>query len=202
MIENIRWLGHASLLLMVGEKQVYVDPWKLKNPRPASLVLITHEHFDHCSGEDVEKIATGETPVIGPESALKKIKVGHLIPLKPREKYDFGWLLVEGIPAYNLKKEFHPQSRGDLGYLLIWSGKSIYIAGDTDFIPEMKDIHPEIAIVPVGGTYTMDAAEAAEAVKAMVPKIAIPIHFGDIVGSRRSAEEFQRLVKEAEVRII
>ncbi|HPP11776.1 MAG TPA: MBL fold metallo-hydrolase [bacterium] len=202
MVEMIHWLGHASLLIMVGEKRVYVDPWKLREAQPASLVLVTHEHFDHCSPEDIEKVAGPETPIVGPEGALKKIKVGQRLILKPGEKHDFSWLLVEARPAYNLKKDFHPKNRGDLGYLLRWQDKSLYVAGDTDCLPEMEKLNPDIAVLPVGGTYTMDAAEAARAVSIMKPKVAIPYHYGDIVGTGQSAAEFQRLVKGVEVKIL
>ncbi len=201
MVE-IYWLGHASVLIEAGKRKIFVDPWKLSLVSPADLVLVTHEHYDHCSDQDISKIAGSQTPVLGPSSAVKKITKGQKVVLKPGEDYKLDWVTIEGTPAYNLDKPFHPEERQGLGFLIKLPENSIYVAGDTDLIPEMKQIHPDIALVPVGGTYTMDASQAAEAVSLLKPKIAIPIHFGDIVGSRKQAEEFQRLVKEVRVEIL
>jgi len=109
---------------------------------------------------------------------------------------------IAGVPAYNINKRFHPKSNNWVGYVIKFADSSIYIAGDTDFIPEMKNIKADIVMLPVGGTYTMTAEEAAKAVEAIKPKIAIPIHFGDIVGSKSDAEKFSSLVKSAQVKIL
>ncbi len=202
-MENIRWLGHSSILVEKEGKNIYVDPWKLKANLPqADLILITHAHYDHCSPEDVNKIASDKTTIIAPADCFEKIKKGVKKQISPGKEIDLGWVKVEGVCAYNVNKQFHPKSNNWVGYVIKFSDTSIYVAGDTDFIPEMKNIKAKIVIVPVGGTYTMTAEEAANAVNVIKPEIAIPIHFGDIVGSKADAEKFSSLVKSAKVKIL
>lgn len=203
MVENIKWLGHSSILIEKNGKNVYVDPWKLKSDKPkADLILITHSHYDHCSEQDINKIATDKTTIIAASDSLEKISKGIKKTITPGAEISLGWVKVEGVPAYNVNKQFHPKSNNWLGYVIRFSDVSIYVAGDTDFIPEMKNIKADIVILPVGGTYTMNAEEAAKAVNTINPKIAIPIHFGDIVGSKSDAERFKSLVKSAQVEIL
>ncbi|MCM8758249.1 MAG: MBL fold metallo-hydrolase [Candidatus Omnitrophica bacterium] len=201
MEENIRWLGHSSILIEMEGKNIYVDPWKIKQGK-ADLILITHSHYDHCSPEDVNKIATEKTTIIATSDSLEKITKGIKKTISPGTEIDLGWVKIVGVPAYNINKQFHPKSNNWVGYVIKFSDTSIYIAGDTDFIPEMKKIKADIVIVPVGGTYTMNAQEAASAVNTIKPKIAIPIHFGDIVGSKADAEKFASLVKDVQVKIL
>lgn len=201
MIENIKWLGHSSVLIEKEGRRIYVDPWKLKKCEKADLILITHPHYDHCSPEDIEKIRDENTIIVAPAEAAEKIK-GNKKIINPNEEIDLNWVKIKGTPSYNIAKNFHPKSENWLGYIIKFPDLSIYIAGDTDFIPEMKGLEVDIAILPVGGTYTMDAEEAAEAVNSMNVKIAIPIHYGDIVGSRSDAEKFASLVKNARVEIL
>ena len=203
MVENIKWLGHASILIEKDGKSIYVDPWKLKSDKvKAELILITHSHYDHLSVPDINKIATEKTTIIGPSDCLKEIGKGIKKSIAPGQEIDLGWVKIAGVPAYNINKQFHPKSNNWVGYVIKFADSSIYIAGDTDFIPEMKNIKADIVMLPVGGTYTMTAEEAAKAVEAIKPKIAIPIHFGDIVGSKSDAEKFSSLVKSAQVKIL
>jgi len=201
MEPKIKWLGHASLLIEL-DKTIFIDPWQIQGGKTADLVLITHSHSDHCSSVDVEKILKIDGMVIGPSDALAEIRVGNKLPLKPRELQNLGWVTIEGVPAYNIGKKFHPKANEWLGYLIHFPQTTIYIAGDTDHIPEMKNLKIDVAIVPVGGTYTMNATEAAGAIKEMSPKLAIPVHFGTVVGSQADAELFASLVKNCEVRIL
>ncbi len=202
MLENIKWLGHSSILIERDGKNLYIDPWKLKTSGKADLLLITHSHHDHCSPEDINKISGKDTVVIGPSDALEKVQSGDKRIIVPGGTIDLGWVKITGVPAYNLEKFFHPKANNWLGFIIKFSDTSIYIAGDTDFIPEMKEVKADIVILPVGGKYTMNAEEAAQAVNAIEPKAAIPIHFGDIVGSKADAERFASLVKSAQVKIL
>ncbi|MGC8976332.1 MAG: MBL fold metallo-hydrolase [Candidatus Ratteibacteria bacterium] len=202
MVENIKWLGHASILISFGGKNIYIDPWKLIKDQPkGDLILITHSHYDHFSVDDINKISKKETIIIGPHDILK-LKVGEKIEIKPGQEIDLNWVKIKGVPAYNVNKHFHPKGNNWLGYIIEIEGQKIYIAGDTDYIPEMKEISADIVFLPIGGTYTMTAEEAANVVNTIKPKVAIPYHFGDIVGSEKDAKLFASLVLNARVEIL
>ncbi len=191
MIENLHWLGHASFLLTVGNKNIYFDPYSLKEGLPkADIILITHPHFDHLSPEDIEKIWRKGTVIVLPQGAGSGLPYQNFVSLRPGEEITLGEFKVKGIPAYNVDKAFHPKEKNWLGYLVETPEGSLYHAGDTDFIPEMRGLKADVALLPVGGTYTMDWAQAAEAARAMEVKAAVPMHWGKIVGSRRDAELF------------
>ncbi len=200
MLENIKWLGHASILIKDG-KIIYIDPWQVKNDYPkADLILITHEHYDHCSPADVSKIQKPETIIVAPADCAKKLS-GKIKIVKPNEKIEAAGISIETVPAYNLNKPFHSKTNNWVGYIVTVNGVRIYHAGDTDFIPEMNKIKTDIAFVPIGGTYTMTASEAAQAVNAIKPFIAVPIHFGSIVGTSKDAQAFKAQAK-VEVKIL
>jgi len=200
MIENIHWLGHASFRID-GEKTVYIDPWKLRGrPSKADLILITHDHFDHCSPDDVAKIAREGTVIVTVAAAARKLK-GDVKIAKASDRLMAAGIPIEVVPAYNVGKKFHPKRAGYVGFIITVGGQRIYHAGDTDLIPEMEDIQADIALLPVGGTYTMTAEEAAKAANKIKPKVAIPMHYGDIVGSARDAQRFQELA-QVEVTIL
>ncbi|MCW4021424.1 MAG: MBL fold metallo-hydrolase [Candidatus Bathyarchaeota archaeon] len=178
---SIKWLGHASFQITVGERNIYIDPYEGRYTDKADLVLVSHSHFDHCDQSKIERIRKEETVVIGPADCAAKIK-GKVKVLEPGEKTVVGDITVEAVHAYNYKRfrspgvPFHPKGSG-LGYLITVGGRTIYHAGDTDFVPEMqllKDIF--LALLPNGGTYTMDNREAAEAALAINPKFVMPIH--------------------------
>ncbi|MEM2446414.1 MAG: MBL fold metallo-hydrolase [Candidatus Bathyarchaeia archaeon] len=192
MVENIHWLGHDSFRLE-GELTIYIDPWKLPpNPPKADIILITHEHYDHCSPEDVAKIQKADTVIVTIPAAAKKLK-GEVKTVKPWDKITVKGIEVETVPAYNLDKPFHPKEAGHVGFIVNFGGKRIYHAGDTDFIPEMKNLKVDIALLPVSGTYVMTADEAAKAADAIKPQVAIPMHYGEIVGSVKDAQRFKEL---------
>lgn len=192
MEEKIYWLGHSSVFIK-SDKIIYFDPWKLKKYEKADLILISHSHYDHFSAADIDRIKKDDTVVICPKDCSGlDMKVQYV---KPGDKVEVHGIPLEIVPSYNTNKDFHPKGNNWLGFILTVEGTRIYYCGDTDFIPEMKQIKADIVIVPVGGTYTMTADEAANAVNEIKPKVAIPIHYDDIVGSIQDAERFARLSK-------
>ena len=202
MLENLHWLGHASFYVRSAQGTVvYFDPYKLKAGLPqADLILVTHDHFDHCSPEDINRVAKPGTVVVAPAAAAAKI-AGSVRILSAGMSLRVADVSVTAVPAYNTDKKFHPRAAGYIGYVATVDGVAIYHAGDTDHIPEMGSVKADVALLPVGGTYTMDAAQAAAAADAIRPQVAVPMHYGEVVGSDQDAREFQRLCK-AEVRIL
>ncbi len=195
MTVRIVWYGHDAFRVE-GPPIVYIDPWRLPDDLPlADIILITHDHYDHCSPEDVDKILAPDTILVGPQRALDKLAN---IPAEKKvvragDRLSLGHLRLEVVPAYNIDKRFHPKRAGHVGYILTLHGTRVYHAGDTDFIPEMEHIRCDVALLPVSGTYVMDAKEAAQAAQAIQPRLIIPMHYGAIVGSRKDAERLARL---------
>jgi L-ascorbate metabolism protein UlaG (beta-lactamase superfamily) len=194
--QHIHWLGHASFRIEDNGKQLYIDPWKLpeKTPR-ADIIFITHGHYDHFSPQDIEKIRKEGTIFVATKDVAKSIS-GEVVTVVPGETYEVAGLKVETVAAYNLSKQFHPKQNGWVGYCITLStGQRIYHAGDTDSTPEMRRVHCDIAFLPCGGKYTMDAKEAAAAANIFKPKAVVPMHWGDIVGSKEDVEEFRKAFK-------
>jgi len=194
MLENIKWLGHAGFKIK-GEKTVYIDPFKINETEPADIIICTHEHFDHMSPEDIKKIQAGKTVIVTTPDSFSKVS-GNVKTLVPGQSMDVDGIKIEAVPAYNLNKHFHPKENKWMGVVITINGQRIYHAGDTDSIPEMyglKDI--DIAFLPVSGTYVMTAEEAAGAANRINPKVAVPMHYGAIVGTKEDAEKFKKLCK-------
>lgn len=202
MTEHIEVLTHSSIRIRSGNGTIYIDPFQLKEEaHDADYILITHDHYDHFSPEDVEKAAGRHTILVVPERMKKKASqiagsVGRIFTVEPGEHYDIDGLTLDTVAAYNLIKPFHPKSAGWVGYILSVDGKRIYIAGDTDATNEAKRVECDIALIPIGGTYTMDAKKAAELINTIRPTIAIPTHYGSIVGKKEDAVSFAKGVKE------
>ncbi|MEW6365112.1 MAG: MBL fold metallo-hydrolase [Acidobacteriota bacterium] len=192
-VKNIAWLGHDAFRITAG-KTIYIDPFELKKAAPADLILITHDHFDHCSPEDVAKVQKASSVIVTDSASARKLK-GNVKIVKPGEQLTVEGITIEAVPAYNVNKKFHPKADGKLGFVIAVDGVRIYHAGDTDFIPEMKSIKADIAMLPVSGTYVMTADEAIQAALSFSPKVAIPMHYGSIVGSDADAVEFQQGLK-------
>ncbi len=192
---KIIWLRHASVLLEGDKKRVYIDPWEITDPQPADLVLITHDHYDHLSLPDLKAVCTKTTEILAPHGTIGKISgvPGQIRGVEPGEKVTAAGLEVQAVPAYNVGKKFHPRSANNVGYVVTLDGQRIYHAGDTDLIPEMKGLAPDVALLPIGGTYTMDAAEAARAATELGARKVIPMHFGAIVGGDADAARFKEL---------
>jgi len=185
---SLKWLGHASFRISYEDTVVYIDPWKLKDaPKDADLVLVSHSHYDHYSHEDVNNVLGVDTKLVASNDVIVKEGIGQAI--MPGLTLEFGDVRVQAVPAYNPNKQFHPKSNQWIGFVVEIGGKRIYYAGDTDITEEMKALKDiDVALLPVGGTYTMNASEAAEATGYIKPKLAIPYHWGDIVGGESDAK--------------
>ena len=193
MINNIHWLGHDTFRIS-GEKTIYTDPFRLKGKGATDIILITHEHYDHCSPEDVGKIMGPRTVVVAPGDCAAKIG-GSVKVVKPGDRIEILGIPIEVVPAYNTNKKFHTKDRGWVGYIFTVNGQRIYMAGDTDYIPEMKEFKADIALLPVSGTYVMTADEAVKAALDIKPRVAVPMHYGSIVGTAADARRFAEALK-------
>ncbi|MEJ5349136.1 MAG: MBL fold metallo-hydrolase [Desulfosoma sp.] len=199
VLKKIHWLGHDAFRVD-GSKIIYFDPYEIQTGPSADVIFISHEHFDHCSPSDVAKIQKPETVIVTDAASAKKLS-GNVRVVRPGDHLELDGVLVKVLPAYNVNKKFHPKTSGMLAFVVTMDGVSYYHAGDTDLIPEMKGLQVDIAFLPVSGTYVMDAEEAVEAAKTISPKVAIPMHYGAIVGSEQDARRFQKAL-EGQVRVV
>lgn len=200
MLENIQVLYHSSIKIN-KEKVIYIDPFKIEDDcHDADIIFITHSHYDHYSEEDIKKIIKEDTKIIVTSDLKEKTEnitnSENIIVVQPNEKHCVEQISFETIPAYNTNKQFHPKQNNWVGYVIELNGLKYYIAGDTDITEENKQIKCDVAFVPVGGTYTMTAKEAAELVNIIKPKIAVPIHYGSVVGTKQDAIDFVNLLDE------
>ncbi|MBO4901711.1 MAG: MBL fold metallo-hydrolase [Lachnospiraceae bacterium] len=200
MIENLEVFTQNSILVRNGEQKIYIDPFKMNaTPKDADYILITHDHYDHFSPEDIRKVAGGATIMIVPEKMAKKAEevsdaVREIRTVQPGDTLSCEGFTLEAVPAYNVLKPFHPKHDRWVGYLITVGGEKIYIAGDTDATDEAKSVCCDIALLPIGGTYTMDAKSAAKLANTIKPKIVVPVHYGGIVGEPGDGETFASLV--------
>jgi L-ascorbate metabolism protein UlaG (beta-lactamase superfamily) len=181
---SVTWLGHASFQIKADGTNIYIDPYEGEYKDKADIVLATHSHSDHCDPSKIRRVQKDDTLTIAPEDCVSKID-GRTKTLKPGEKVTVGKITVEAVEAYNYKrfrspgKPFHPKGLG-VGYLITLGDKTIYHAGDTDFIPEMRQLkNVHVALLPSGDKYTMDNEEAAEAALTISPEVVIPMHRWD-----------------------
>lgn len=207
---EIKWLGHAGFLIK-EKNNIYIDPYNIPEAsEKADLILITHSHYDHCSLADILKIIKEGTKIFSPvdcQSTLSRIKIPVKIEIvEPMKEFVFGNIKINTLPAYNIDKTFHPKSESWVGYIVKINNILIYHAGDTDFIPEMQIItgynHKDkklVTLLPVGGKFTMNAEEAAGAAKLIKPFIAVPMHWGSIVGTKEDAIEFMEHCKKENI---
>lgn len=216
-LDNIKWLGHAGFSFTdaaTGNKIYYADPYQLHqtNLPKADLLFITHAHPDHLSQDDIAKVTKSDTQIIAPQNCLDRISWGKLLttPVEPNSSYTVNEFSFKTVPAYNVKPDrlsFHPQDNHWVGYIFFLNNLKIYHAGDTDFIPEMKELAKEqldIALLPIGGTYTMDVAEAIEAANAIKAKITVPMHFKNLLGDKAdfAVQQFTKGVTSSQVTVL
>lgn len=210
MEPTIVWYAQSAFRIEAEGLRIYIDPYRLPESQPAAdVLLVSHDHGDHLSPEDIAKVRTPATAVFASPPAAEKLDPPVTI-LAPGQSILHGPLTVRAVPAYNVSKfrspgvPFHPKERQHVGFVLELGGTRLYFAGDTDVIPEMAELGSiDIAFLPVSGTYVMTAEEAAEAVRVIRPRVVIPMHYGAVVGSVEDAQALARLVPEGvEVRIL
>jgi len=206
ILDDLRWLGHDTFRI-TGEKVIYTDPFQIEKTGPvADIILITHEHRDHCSPEDVKKVSGPGTTIVTTPDCLAKLEgiaSKGIRTVKPGDRITVDGIEVEAVRAYNTNKKFHPRENNWVGYVFKAGDLLYYLAGDTDLIPEMKDIKCDVALLPVSGTYVMTAEEAVEAALDIRPRVAVPMHYGAIVGERSDADRFASALKgKVDVRIL
>ena len=199
-MENVKVFCHSSIKLSYEDISIYIDPYKVPEEyHDADIILITHTHYDHFSEDDIEKVRNENTIIVATLDARDKIKemgfADHKVLLvEPNKKYKVNEVSFSTIPAYNVNKTFHKKEYGWVGYVVTLDGVNYYIAGDTDINDENRAVDCDIAFLPVGGTYTMNATEAASLANEIKPKIVIPIHYGLVVGSKEDVEEFRNIL--------
>lgn len=199
LLEEVEWLGHSGFRVAVGKASIYIDPYRLGRDAPAAdLILITHQHYDHFSIQDLERLRKDDTRVIAPPAVAERLE-GSVSSVRPGEvvETDIYGVDVRAVPAYNTSKRdgegrpFHPREAGCLGFELNVRGERLYHAGDTDVIPEMDwVVGAEVALLPVSGVHVMTALEAAEAARRIQPTVAVPMHWGGHIGSEEDAQAF------------
>lgn len=201
---SVNWIGHAGFKIKALGLIIYIDPYIISEEEKeiADYIIITHEHYDHCNLALIKKLSGNLTQVIAPPSCISKIE-SEINIIAPEEKKNFELFTLESVPSYNLEKRFHPRDAGN-GYILSINGVKIYHAGDTDLIPEMNNLRKEeidLALLPVGGTYTMDIREAVKALQVIQPKKVFPMHYGTLEGTSADIEQFKQLIKNYELAV-
>ncbi len=200
MTKDIQVFTQNSIQITEGDCRIYIDPYQMRREHNnADFILITHDHYDHFSPDDIAMVACERSVLVCPETMLEKAKtvenlVSKIYTVKPGEEYNFDGLKLETVAAYNIGRTFHPKEAGWVGYVIMIAGHRIYVAGDTDETAEALNVICDIALVPIGGTYTMDAREAARLINNIRPKVAIPTHYGSHVGSKLAAQTFRDCV--------
>ncbi len=202
VVAGLHWLGHDAFRLDYAGGAIYFDPFEIQGGPTASLVLASHEHFDHCVAEIIQSISGPDTVVVTEPQCAAKLGGGARV-MKPGQEIEVQGVQVRAVPAYNTDKDFHPKANDWLGFVVTVDGVSIYHAGDTDHIPEMAELDVDVALLPVSGTYVMTAEQAVEAARAIKPRLAIPMHYGAIVGDESDAQRFATALEgEIPVRIL
>ena len=196
---EIKWLGHSGFLLKGNGQNIYIDPFKLNSYEKADIILITHGHYDHFSVEDLRKIIKPGAKFIGPADILSQTRPIGAVNFEiaePGKKIDYNGINIDCVHAYNINKSFHKKEEAWVGYIIKINGVRVYHAGDSDLIPEMKNIKADVALLPVSGKYVMTSEEASRAAEIIKPELAVPMHWGSVIGEKSDADNFVKLCKE------
>lgn len=206
MNKNNIEINTQSSIKLILDKIIYFDPYKIENPiSDADIIFITHNHYDHMDIESINNIKNENTLVIAPKSiedVISKIKFKEYIYLNPNEEINIDNINIKTVPAYNINKNFHPRENNWLGYIITYNNITYYIAGDTDKTPEVESVKCDIALIPIGGYYTMDVDDAKELVKIINPKVVIPTHYGSIVGNIEDGKKLKDLLSDTNIEVI
>jgi L-ascorbate metabolism protein UlaG (beta-lactamase superfamily) len=192
MLERFTWFKQSSYLWKDEGLVVYIDPWGVTTDDPADAIFITHAHYDHFSQEDIERVRKDGTKIVAPADVARELS-GDVTPVGPGDTVEAAGVKAQVVPAYNLAEErleMHPKANRWVGYIFSLGSNTYYHAGDTDHAPELSDVRADVAFLPIGGTYTMDASEAAGLAKAIAPQLAVPMHYGYVVGTEADADRF------------
>lgn len=206
-IEGVKVNCHSSIKIQ-KDKTIYVDPFRIKEvPHDADYIFITHSHYDHFDTKDILRVAKIDTVFIAVQETKSSFQLlgvpeDQIITVEPNEKYDVKGIKFKTVPAYNENKKYHPKENKWVGYIIELDGLKYYIAGDTDDINEIQDVKCDIAFLPIGGEFTMNAKEAADLANKIDSKVIVPIHYGELVGTEEDLKEFLKLTdKDVEVLI-
>ncbi len=204
MLERFTWFRQSALRFAGDGLTVYIDPWGTTAEREADVIFITHAHFDHLQPDEIDRLRTTETKLVAPHDVARELS-GDVTPVAPGESHEVGGVKFTTVPAYNVhpkRLDKHPKAKQWVGYVLELGGTSYYHAGDTDHAPELDDVHAAVAFLPIGGTYTMDPGEAAGLARSISPQVAVPMHYGFVVGSPKDAETFRREAQPVSVEVL
>ena len=205
MLERFTWFRQSAFRWTDGELVVYIDPWGTEaDAAPADLILITHAHGDHLQPDEIERLRKDDTSLVAPHDVAAGF-TGDVTPVAPGESHEVGSVRFTTVPAYNTAEErldFHPKTNRWVGYVLELGGNTYYHAGDTDHAPELDDVKTDVAFLPIGGHYTMEADEAAGLARSIAPELAVPMHYGFVVGSPGDADRFRTLADPVKVEVL
>jgi L-ascorbate metabolism protein UlaG (beta-lactamase superfamily) len=204
MLDRFTWFRQSAFLYRGDGLTVYIDPWGVTTDDKADVLFITHAHYDHFQPDEIERVRKRDTKIFAPADVARELS-GNVTPVKPGDAIDAGVLKAQAVPAYNTAEErldMHPKKNNWVGYVITLGSNVYYHAGDTDHAPELSKVRADVAFLPIGGTYTMDAVEAAEMAKVLGPKLAVPMHFGFVVGTPPDAERFAKEADPVKVQIL
>jgi L-ascorbate metabolism protein UlaG (beta-lactamase superfamily) len=205
VLERFTWFRQSAYRWSDGELVVYIDPWGIdSDARPADLILITHAHHDHFQPDEIARLRIDGTRLVAPRDVAEELS-GDVTPVAPGDSLEAAGVSIRAVPAYNIVEERldrHPKRNGWVGYLLTLGDYTYYHAGDTDHLPELESISTDVAFLPIGGTFTMDAPQAAGLARVMRPQVAVPMHYGFVVGAPSDADTFRREADPVEVRTL